>query len=74
MLVVAHDDELRRMTGAGGRITTSTLEYLRTLDAAHQWVEGQLAVDDASPDQYVLRNDGPGPRTAELGIPTFRGA
>ncbi len=70
-LVVAHDDELRRTTGTDGRISTSTLDHLRTLDAAHQWVEGELAVDDAPPERYTLRNDGPGPRTPDLGIPTL---
>ena len=70
-LVVAHDDELRRTTGAGGRISTSTLDHLRTLDAAHQWVEGEVVVDGAPPERYPLRNDGPGPRTPDLGIPTL---
>ena len=72
VLVVAHDDELRRMTGAEGRISTSTLEHLRTVDAAYNWVEGQVAVEGAPPEQYPLRNDGPGPRTRELGIPTLQ--
>ena len=72
VLVVAHDDELRRTTGTEGRIATSSLEHLRTLDAARQWVEGEVAVDGAPPEQYPLRNEGPGPRTPELGIPTLQ--
>lgn len=70
-LVVAHDDDLAAMTGASGRISTSTLEELRTLDVAHNWVPGEVAVADAAPERYTLRNDGPGPRTPELGIPTL---
>lgn len=70
-LVVAHDDDLRRMTGAGGSISRSTLAHLRTLDAAHQWVEGEGAVEGLPPERYPLRNDGPGPRTPDLGIPTL---
>jgi len=42
-LVVAHDDDLRKTTGVDGRISHSTLAYLRTLDPAHQWVEGEVA-------------------------------
>ena len=71
-LVVAHDDELRRTTGADGRIATSTLEHLQTLDAAHQWVPGEVAVEDASPDAYRLRNDGSQPVDADLRIPTLQ--
>lgn len=71
-LVVAHDDELRRMTGAEGRIATSSLDHLRTLDAAHHWVEGEGAVEDAPADRYPLRSDGPGPKSPDLGIPTLQ--
>jgi glycerophosphoryl diester phosphodiesterase len=70
-LVVAHDDDLRSMTGAEGRISTSTLAHLRTLDAAHQWVPGEVAVADAPAERYTLRGAGPGPRSPELGIPTL---
>ncbi len=70
-LVVAHDDDLRRMTGAAGRISARTLDHLRTLDAAHHWVEGEGAVEGAPADRYTLRNNGPGPRTPDLGIPTL---
>jgi len=71
-LVVAHDDELRRTTGAEGRIATSTLEHLRTLDAAHQWVPGEITVESASPETYTLRNDGSRPVDPELRIPTLQ--
>ncbi len=71
-LVVAHDDELARMTGVDGRIATSTLEYLQTLDAAHQWVPGHLAVEGAPDDQYPLRHQGPGPVDPGLRIPTLQ--
>ena len=71
-IVVAHDDELVRMTGAEGRIATSTLEHLRTLDAAHQWVPGEVAVDGAPDDRYVLRHRGDGPVDPDLRIPTLQ--
>jgi glycerophosphoryl diester phosphodiesterase len=71
-LVVAHDDELRRMTGVDGRIATSSLEHLRTLDAAHQWVPGQVAVDGAPAGDYTLRNDGSHPVDPDLRIPTLQ--
>ena len=70
--MVAHDDELVRMTGVDGRIATSTLEYLRTLDAAHQWVPGEVAVARAADDRYVLRNDGRSPVDPELRVPTLQ--
>ena len=71
-VVVAHDDDLVRMTGEDGRIATSTLEYLRTLDAAHQWVPGEVAVAGAPDDEYPLRNDGPGPVDPDLRIPSLQ--
>lgn len=71
-VVVAHDDELRRMTGVEGRIATTTLEHLRTLDAAHQWVPGQVAVDAAADEDYVLRNDGRSPVEPDLRVPTLQ--
>lgn len=64
VLVVAHDDELRRMTGAPGRIATSTLEELRGLDAAHNW-------QPEPGEEFPLRHTGPGPVDPELRIPTL---
>lgn len=64
VLVVAHDDELKRMTGAPGRISASTLADLRRLDAAHSWRPGPV-------EQFPLRHTGPGPVDPELRIPTL---
>lgn len=71
-IVVAHDDELGRMTGADGRISTSTLQHLRTLDAAHQWVPGRVAVEGAPDEEYTLRNRGREPVDPDLRIPTLQ--
>ena len=73
-IVVAHDDELVRMTGEEGRIATSTLEHLRTLDAAHQWVPGHIAVEGAPDADYPLRNRSGGPVDPDLRIPTLQEA
>ena len=64
VLVVAHDDELERMTGAPGRIATSSLEQLRQLDAAHNWSPGPG-------DGFPLRHQGPGPVQPDRRIPTL---
>lgn len=71
-LVVAHDDELERMTGAQGRIATTSLDDLRALDAAHQWIPGKLAATTAEPGEvWPLRHQGPGPVDPDLRIPTL---
>lgn len=71
-LVVAHDDDLVRMTGVAGRIATSSLDHLRTLDAAHQWVLGEMAADGLPPEDFELRNDGSHPVGPDLRIPTLQ--
>ena len=72
VLVVAHDDDLVRMTGAPGRIATSTLEELRRLDAAHNWIPGKVASDTAGPgEDWPLRHQGTGPIDPDLRIPTL---
>jgi glycerophosphoryl diester phosphodiesterase len=72
VLVVAHDDELVRMTGAPGRISTSSIEDVRKLDAAHNWIPGKVAAETAGPgEEFTLRHQGPGPVDPELRIPTL---
>ncbi len=71
-LVVAHDDDVQRMTGSSGRIATSTLEQLRMLDAAHQWAPGEVTLASGPDDAYPLRHQGPGPVDPELRIPTLQ--
>ena len=42
ILVVAHDKDLRRMTGVTGTIRKSRFHELRQLDAAYNWVPGKV--------------------------------
>jgi glycerophosphoryl diester phosphodiesterase len=72
VLVVAHDDDLKPMTGAAGRIGTSTLEELRRLDAAHNWIPGKVFAETAGPGEaFTLRHQGSGPIDPDLRIPTL---
>lgn len=72
VLVVAHDDELKRMTGAPGRISNMTRDDLQRLDAARNWMAGKLAAKTAGPgERWPLRHEAPGPVDPELRIPTL---
>ena len=72
VLVVAHDDELARMTGAPGRISNMSRDDLQCLDAARNWMPGKLATDTAGPgERWPLRHEGAGPVDPELRIPTL---
>lgn len=64
-VVVAHDDSLRRMTGASGTIANSRLEDLSALDAAYHWVPGKVDARHLEPGEtWELRGRG-------LRIPTL---
>lgn len=70
IVVVAHDDDLEKMTGAKARIRDVVLDTLRSLDAGHNWVPGKVATRvPARGDTYPLR--GMGPRDHDLRIPTL---
>src|SRR4051794_33322808 len=69
VVVVAHDDKLRTMTGDTGKISTSTLAKLRELDAGFNWVPGKVAASVLRwGDRWALRGSGPG--DSDLRIPT----
>lgn len=72
VLVLAHDRSLKRMTGDPRKICDLSLHEVQQLDAAHNWVPGEVDVQGA-PDEsmYQLRHRGPGPVDETLTLPTL---
>lgn len=70
VLIVAHDDSLKRMAGQDRRISEMTLADIQTADAAYNWVPGKVdAPTLAWGDVWPLR--GQGPADVDLRIPTL---
>ena len=65
VLVVHHDEDVDRTTGATGDVADMTYEELHELDAAYWWTEECSACTDQPRDAYVLR----GVRTGDVEPP-----
>lgn len=64
-LVVIHDATVDRTTGGAGSVPEMTVEELRALDAAYNFVPGRGTVPDLPPESYPFR----GVRTGEVPPP-----
>jgi len=70
VLVVAHDADVRRMTGMDGRIRAMSQAQLADLDAAHQWAPGRINAEHLGPgESWELR--GRAANDPSLRIPTL---
>lgn len=68
-LVVCHDETVDRTTNGAGEIADLTLQEIRSLDNAYNFIEGADVTFGRPDEEYVLRGRAPEDRT--LGVATL---